>query len=106
MTITIFQAIDHYTIETFSSLLKDYENGTLDEEYVITWLENMVKTLAVRIGTPVSSDSISMIRNYGNGLPLIVSYIDPKTLNYSGHLVIPPLEMLLSNPQPTWLDTL
>jgi hypothetical protein len=30
----------------------------------------------------------------------------PKTLNYSGHLVIPPLEMLLSNPQPTWLDTL
>jgi hypothetical protein len=81
---TISQAIDHYTIETFSSLLKDYENGTLDEEYVITWLENMVKTLAVRTGTPVSSDSISMIRNYGNGLPLIVSYIDPKTLNYCG----------------------
>lgn len=106
MTITISQAIDHYTTETFSSLLKDYENGTLDEEYVITWLENMVKTLAVRTGTPVSSDSISMIRNYGNGLPLIVSYIDPKTLNYCGHLVIPPLETLLSNPQPMWLDTL
>jgi len=106
MTMHISQAIDHYTIETFSSLLKDYENGILDEEYVITWLENMVKILGGRIGMRVSSDSISMIRNYGKGLPLILSYIDPKTLNYSGHLVIPPLETLLSNPQLTWLDTL
>ena len=103
---TISQAIDHYTIETFSSLLKDYENGILDEEYVFTWLENMVKTLAVRTGMHVSSDSALMIRNYGNGVPLVLTYIDPKTLNYSGHLVIPPLETLLSNPQPTWLDTL
>ncbi len=103
---TISQAIDHYTIETFSSLLKDYENGILDEEFVITWLENMVKRLADRTGMLVSSDSISMIRNYGDGVPLVLSYIDPKTLNYSGHLVIPPLEQLLSNPQPTWLDTL
>jgi len=106
MTMHISQAIDHYTIETFNSLLKDYENGILDEEYVITWLENMVKTLGDRIGMRVSSDSISMIRNYGNGLPLILSYIDPQTLNYSGHLVIPPLEMLLSKAQRTWLDTL
>ena len=106
MTMHISQAIDHYTIETFSSLLKDDENGTLDEEYVIIWLENMVKTLGDRIGMRVSSDSISMIRNYGNGLPLILSYIDPKSLNYCGHLVIPPLETLLLNRQPTWLDTL
>jgi len=103
---TISQAIDHYTIETFSSLLKDYENGILDEEFVITWLENMVKRLADRTGMLVSSDSISMIRNFGEGVPLVLSYIDPKTLNYSGHLVIPPLETLLSNPRPTWLDTL
>ena len=103
---TISQAIDHYTIETFSSLLKDYENGILDEEFVITWLENMVKRLADRTGMLVSSDSISMIRNYGEGVPLVLSYIDPKTLNYSGHLVIPPLETLLSNPPPMWLDTL
>jgi hypothetical protein len=106
MTMHISQAIDHYTIETFSSLLKDYENGILDEEYVITWLENMVKTLGVRIGMRVSSESILMIRNYGTGVPLVLSYIDPKTLNYCGHMVIPPLEMLLSNPQPMWLDTL
>ena len=103
---TISQAIDHYTIETFSSLLKDYENGTLDEEYVITWLENMVRTLAVRTGMHVSSDSALMIRNYGEGVPLVLTYIDPKTLNYSGHLVIPPLEMLLSNPQHTLRDIL
>jgi hypothetical protein len=106
MTMHISQAIDHYTIETFNSLLKDYENGILDEEYVITWLENMVKTLGDRIGMRVSSESISMIRAYGNGLPLIVSYIDPQTLNYSGHLVIPALETLLSRAQHTWLDTL
>ena len=106
MTMHISQAIDHYTIETFNSLLKDYENGILDEEYVITWLENTVKTLGDRIGMRVSSDSISMIRNYGNGLPLILSYIDPQTLNYSGHLVIPPLETLLLKAQRTWPDTL
>ena len=100
------QAISHWSTETFNSLLKDYENGTLDAKYVITWLENMAKISADLTGTPVSLDSISMIRNYGKGLPLIVSYIDPQTLNYSGHLVIPPLETLLSNPQPMWLDTL
>jgi len=102
----ISQAIDHYTTETFNSLLKDYENGTLDAKYVITWLVSMAKISAGLTSTPVSSESISMIRNYGKGLPLILCYIHPETLKYCGHFVIPPLETLLSNRRPMSQDIL
>ena len=45
-----------------------------------------------------------MIKNYGKGLPLVLCYIDPKTLKLCGHLVIPPLETLTSSQLLTLQD--
>jgi len=105
MTTHISQAINRFITETSSSLLKDSENDIQLQKLAITWLANMAKTSADLTTMPVSSDSTFMIRNYGKGLPLVLSYIDPQTLKLSGHLVIPPLEMLTSSPPLTWLDT-
>lgn len=92
-----------YITKTFNCSLSDFAKNS-DLESAITWLENTAKISADLISMPVSSDSTFMIKNYGNGLPLVLCYIDPKTLKYSGHLVIPPLETLILNQQPTWLD--
>ena len=105
MTTHISQAINRFITETSNSLLKDSENDIQLQKLAITWLASMAKTSADRITTPASSDSTFMIRNYGKGLPLVLSYIDPQTLKLSGHLVIPPLEMLTSSQLHTWLDT-
>jgi hypothetical protein len=106
MTIHISQAINRFITETSNSLLKDSENDIQLQQYATTWLENMAKISADLTTMPVSLDSTFMIRNYGKGLPLVLSYIDPMTLKPSGHLVIPPLEMLTLNQLRTWLDTL
>ena len=106
MTTHISQAINRFITETSNSLSKDSENDIRLQKLAITWLESMAKISADLTITPVSSDSTFMIRNYGNGLPLVLSYIDPKTLKPSGHLVIPPLETLTSSQLLTWLDTL
>jgi len=106
MTTHISQAINRFITETSNSLLKDSENDFQLQKLAITWLENMAKTSADLTSTPVSSASTFMIKNYGKGLPLVLSYIDPQTLKPSGHLVIPPLEMLTSSQLRTWLDTL
>jgi hypothetical protein len=106
MTTHISQAINRFIIETFNYLLKDSENDIQLQKLAITWLESMAKTSADLTITPVSSDSTFMIKNYGKGLPLVLSYIDPQTLKPSGHLVIPPLEMLTSSQLRTWLATL
>ena len=102
----ISQLIKAYIIETSNSLSKDSESDIQLQKYAITWLESMAKASADLTTTPVSSDSTFMIRNYGKGLPLVLSYIDPATLKPSGHLVIPPLETLTSKALLTWLDTL
>ena len=106
MTTHISQAINRFITEISNSLLKDSENDFQLQKLAITWLESMAKVSADLTSTPVSSDSTFMIKNYGNGLPLVLSYIDPQTLKPSGHLVIPPLEMLTSNLPLMWLDTL
>ena len=106
MTIHISQAINRFITETFNSLLKDSENDIQLQKLAITWLESMAKISADLTTMPVSLDSTFMIKNYGKGLPLVLSYIDPQTLKPSGHLVIPPLEMLTSSQLLTWLDTL
>ena len=106
MTIHISQAINRFIIETSNSLSKDSENDFQLQKLAITWLENMAKTSADLTTMPVSSDSTFMIKNYGNGLPLVLSYIDPLTLKLSGHLVIPPLETLTLSQLHTLLDTL
>ena len=105
MTIHISQAINRFITEISNSLLKDSENDFQLQKLAITWLESMAKTSADLTTTPVSSDLTFMIRNYGKGLPLVLSYIDPQNLKLSGHLVIPPLEMLTSSQLHTWLDT-
>ena len=94
-----------YITKTFNSSLSDFEKNSETLESAITWLESMAKISADLTTTPVSSDLTFMIRNYGKGLPLVLSYIDPQTLKLSGHLVIPPLEMLTSSQLHTWLDT-
>jgi hypothetical protein len=106
MTTHISQAINRFIIETFNYLLKDSENDIQLQKLAITWLESMAKTSADLTTIPVSSDTTFMIKNYGKGLPLVLSYIDPQTLKPSGHLVIPPLEMLTSSQLRTWLATL
>ena len=106
MTTHISQAITRFITETFNSSLNDSEKNTLAYQYATTWLENMARTTGDLTSMPVSSDLTFMIRNYGKGLPLVLSYIDPKSLKPSGHLVIPPLEILTSSQLLTWLDTL
>jgi hypothetical protein len=106
MTIHISQAINRYIMKTFKSSLNDSESQLALKKLGITWLENMAKISADLTSTPVSSDTTFMIRNYGNGLPLVLSYIDPNTLKPSGHLVIPPLETLTSSQLRMLLDTL
>ena len=91
-------------MKTFKSSLNDLESQLALQKLGITWLENMAKISADHTSMPVSSDTTFMIRNYGKGLPLVLSYIDPVTLKLSGHLVIPPLETLTLNQLRTLLD--
>lgn len=95
-----------YITKTFNSSLSDFENHSETLESAITWLESMAKISADLTSTPVSSDTTFMIKNYGKGLPLVLCFIDPKSLKLSGHLVIPPLEMLTSNQLHTLHDIL
>ena len=97
MTKHISQAMARYITKTFNCSLKDFEKNSETLESAITWLESMAKTSADLTTTPVSLESTFMIKNYGKGLPLVLSYIDPQTLKLSGHLVIPPLETLTLN---------
>lgn len=106
MTIHISQAMAAYITKTFNSSLSDFEKNSETLESAITWLESMAKISADLTSTPVSSDTTFMIKNYGKGLPLVLCFIDPMTLKYSGHLVIPPLEMLTSSQQLMLLDIL
>ena len=73
MTIHISQAINRFITETFNSLSKDSENDILVQKLATTWLESMAKTSADLTTMPVSSDLTFMIRNYGKGLPLVLS---------------------------------
>jgi hypothetical protein len=107
MTINISLAMALWITKTFNSSSKDLEKlcKAEDLQSSITWLENMVSSKQDPTFMPVSSDTTFLIKNYGKGLPLVIFYIDPQNLKLSGHLVIPPLETLLSNQPPTWLDT-
>ncbi len=93
-----------YITKTFNFSLSDFAKNSDNIESATIWLESMAKTSADHTFTPVSLDSTFMIKNYGNGLPLVLCYRDPVTLKYSGHLVIPPLETLISNLQHTLQD--
>ena len=95
-----------YITKTFNVSLSDFAKNSESIESAITWLESMAKISADLTSTHVSSDTIFMIKNYGEGLPLVLCFIDPKTLNYCGHLVIPALETLTSNQLHTLHDIL
>ena len=106
MTIHISEAINRFIMKTFKNSSNDSESQLALQKLGITWLENMAKISADLTSTPVSLDTTLMIRNYGKGLPLVLSYIDPNTLKPSGHLVIPPLETLTLNQLRTLLGIL
>ena len=93
-----------YITETFNCSLSDFAKNSVTIESAITWLESMAKISADHTSTPVSLATTFMIKNYGKGLPLVLCYIDPTTLKYSGHMVIPPLETLTSSQLRTLLD--
>ena len=106
MTIHISQAMAAYITKTFNVSLSDFAKNSETLESATIWLESTAKTSADPTFMPVSSDSIFLIKNYGNDLPLVLCFIDPKTLKPCGHLVIPALETLTSNQLHTLLDIL